>query len=384
MVERPSMTTGGASAAEPQRLKISPERRLLLCMGPGGVGKTTVSAALGLAAARGGRKVVVVTIDPSRRLAQALGLDAGLGHAPGAIVPVTGIEGVSLDCLLLDTKQVFDDLVHAYSPSPAQAAAMLANPIYRATAQHLSGAVEYAATARVHMLHEAGEHDLIVLDTPPTANAIDFLDAGPTIQEVIANPAARLLAGTGRVGMKFLGLGRGLLLRTLETVAGGSFLSQLGAFLGDFSLVLKEFQRRAGDVAALLQSPETGTVVTTAPTLFSRREADTFIDEIVRRQMPMEAIIVNRALPAPTSPLAQSELVEAVAAGGTADVSEVVAAATDLFEGATRQATAAVETAAHLRGRYPGVPVCVLPRRSPPPTSLEELLAMGTELYTRE
>lgn len=385
MVERPSMTARGESVAPSMRLAISPQRRVLLCMGPGGVGKTTVSAALGLGAAKAGRKVIVVTIDPSRRLAQALGLDPALGHAPGQIVPVRGLPGVDLDCLLLDTKQVFDDLVHEYSPSRESARNMLDNPIYRATATHLSGAVEYAATARVHMLHEEAKYDLVVLDTPPTANAIEFLDAGETIREVIANPAARLLAGTGRLGMKFLGLGGGVMLRTLESMGGGSFIAQLGVFLREFSTVLKEFQRRAGDVAALLASPATGTVVTTAPTEFSRREAAGFIEEIQGRGMQLEAIILNRVLPSPPHPVDDERLVQAaVAAGATPEQARAATvAATTLLAGATVQAKRAADTLAEFRHRYPGVAVCSVPRRDPPPTSLEDLARIGVELLAQ-
>ena len=362
------------------RLSIPAERRVLLCMGPGGVGKTTVSAALGLATARAGRRVIVVTVDPSLRLAQALGLDPSEAHAPGAIVPVRGLKGVELDCLLLEPKQVFDDLVDAYSPSRESARSMLANPIYRATATHLSGAVEYAATARVHMLHESGDYDLIVLDTPPTANAIEFLDAGDTIREVVTNPAARLLAGTGRLGMKFLGLGGGIMLRTLESMVGGTFVTELGVFLREFSTVLKEFQRRAGDVAALLASPQTGTIVTTAPTEFSRREAETFIDEIRGRGMTLEAVVINRVLSGPPSLPTREMLLQAAAGQGNNDVDAAVADTLALFAGAERQAQRARDMLAHFAKRYPGVPLCPIPRRDPPPTSLEELARMGAEL----
>ncbi|MBL4689254.1 MAG: hypothetical protein JKY37_31970, partial [Nannocystaceae bacterium] len=280
----------------------------------------------------------------------------------------------------LDTKQVFDDLVTAYSPSPEAARAMLASPIYRATATHLSGAVEYAATARVHMLHESGDYDLIVLDTPPTANAIEFLDAGDTIREVVTNPAARLLAGTGRLGMKFLGLGGGIMLRTLESMVGGTFVTELGVFLREFSTVLKEFQRRAGDVAALLASPQTGTIVTTAPTEFSRREAETFIDEIRGRGMTLEAVVINRVLSGPPSLPTREMLLQAAAGQGNNDVDAAVADTLALFAGAERQAQRARDMLAHFAKRYPGVPLCPIPRRDPPPTSLEELARMGAEL----
>lgn len=359
-------------------LSIADARRVLLCMGPGGVGKTTVSAALGLAAARAGRRVIVVTIDPSKRLAQALGLDPSLGSTPGSIVPVEP----GLDCLLLDTKRVFDDLVQAYSPSPAAARAMLDNPIYQATATNLSGGVEYAATSRVHMLHEEAAYDLIVLDTPPTANAIEFLDAQDRIREVIANPAARFLAGTGRIGMKFLGLGGGVLIRTLESMGGGSFLTQLGVFLRDFSAVLKEFERRAGDVARLVSSEVTGTIITTAPTEFSLREAEGFIDEVLEREMRLDGIVLNRVLTPPPPTVSREQLRDALRRDGEEEdeLDARLDALREVEDGARRQAARAEDILAKLSQRHPEIEVVPIARQDPPPTSLEELADMGAVL----
>lgn len=350
-------------------------------MGPGGVGKTTVAAAIGLAAARQGRRVLVLTIDPSRRLAQALGLDPAQGSAPGSIVPVQGPGGATLDCLMLDTKRVFDEIVRVYSPDEAAAQRMFDNPIYRATAQHLGGALEYAATARVHMLHAEGRYDLIVVDTPPTANALDFIDAPQHIQELVGNPAARFLAGTGRIGIKLMGLGGGMLLRTFEAMGGGSFIAELGGFLKDFGNVLGEFRRRAGDVAELLRSVETGAVFATAATDFSAREAEGFIDVIVERGMRVDGIVLNRVLPAMPPLPALSVLRPAVSAQvGEAAADETVQALSGAYLGVRRQAERAGRILEHLRQRYPSVSLAVIERRDPPPASLEELVEMGDRL----
>jgi anion-transporting ArsA/GET3 family ATPase len=375
MVERPSVSTPG------QALRIPAERRVLLCMGPGGVGKTTVAAALGLAAARQGRRVIVVTIDPSRRLAQALGLDPSSGHALGSIVPVLAPDGSALDCLMLDTQRVFDEIVRVYSRDAAAAAAMLGNPIYRATAQHLGGALEYAATARVHMLHAEGRYDLIVLDTPPTANALDFLDAPARIHELVSNPASRFLAGTGRLGLKLMGLGGGVLLKTFESMGGGTFIAELGVFLKEFGAVLGEFQRRAGDLAELLRSAETGVVLATAATDFSAREAEGFIDVIVERGLRVDGIVLNRVLPTLSALPPPALLRPAVAAQlgeAAADAAVEVLGATYL--GARVQSERAHRIWTHLRARYPGVPVALLARRDPPPAELVELVEMGAQL----
>ncbi|MCH9681747.1 MAG: AAA family ATPase [Deltaproteobacteria bacterium] len=367
-----------------QALRIPASRRVLLCMGPGGVGKTTVAAAIGLAAAQQGRKVVVVTIDPSRRLAQALGLDPS--QAPDSIVEVPIPGGGVLDSLMLDTRTVFDQIVQAYSRDPEAARRMLDNPIYQATAQHLGGALEYAATARVHMLHSEGRYDLIVLDTPPTANALDFIDAPARLQELVDNPAARFLTGgTGRLGLKIMGLGASVLLKTFEAMGGGSFISELGEFLKEFGVVLTEFRRRAGDLAQLLVSPETGALFATAATDFSAREAEGFIDVVVGRKIRVDGIVLNRVLP-PLPPLpADAVLRPAVtAAVGEADADSTMNVLGRVYQGVRHQSDRAHRIGTHLRERYPDVPVAVLERRDPPPTGLEDLVEMGTQLLHSE
>jgi anion-transporting ArsA/GET3 family ATPase len=359
-------------------LRIASARRVLLCMGPGGVGKTTVSAAIGLAAARAGRKVIVVTIDPSRRLAQALGL--GEDRRPGEIVDVAAGPGVRLQCLLLDTRSVFDHLVHTHSRDAASAEAMLANPIYQATARHLSGAVEYAATARVHMLVAEGAHDLVVLDTPPTANAVEFLEAPRRIREVIENPAARVLAGTGRIGMKILGLGGGVLVKTLESMGGGGFLAQLGGFLRDFGSVLGEFRRRAGDVEELLTSRDTGTVLTTAPTDYSVREAEGFLADLYERRMNVDGIVLNRVLPSPPADPGVAALLGATGSAPTGRAAHAAEELHALAATAAAQSRRAERILAELRAKHPEVPVLPIVRRDPPPTSLDELQELGSTL----
>jgi anion-transporting ArsA/GET3 family ATPase len=366
-----------------RHLRVPASRRVLMCVGPGGVGKTTVAAALGLAAAEEGRRVVVVTIDPSRRLAQALGLSAEQGSRPGTVVRVPGLEpGVALDCLLLDTQRVFDEIVRAYSRDDATALRMLDNPIYRATVRHLGGALEYAATARVHMLHGSGEHDLIIVDTPPTANAIEFLEAPARIGEIMTNPAAKFLAGSGRLGMKFFGLAGNVMLKAFESLGGGPFIGDLGRFLADFGGVIGEFQRRAGDVADLLASSDTGVVLTTSATEFSVREASDFLGVLRARGMRIDGVVLNRfdpPLPAPPPHEAlhhvvASQLGPSIADAATGRILEV-------YAGARIQAERATRAEHDLQGDDPNVPVCPLPRMSPPPTTLDELRDMGRALW---
>lgn len=360
-------------------LRLPAARRVILCVGPGGVGKTTVAAAIGLQAAERGRKVLVLTIDPSRRLAQALGVDPARGHAPGSITTVPGSaeRGHPLDCLLLDTQQVFDAIVRGYSRSAEAAARMLENPIYRATVQHLGGALEYAAIARVHMLHSESDYDLIILDTPPTANAIEFLEAPGRIMELLDNPAAKFLASSSKIGMKFLGLASSVMMRAFEALGGGPFMRQLGDFLQDFSDVLGEFQRRAGDVANLLVSPDTGVVITTSATDFSVREAKDFMTVLSSRGLRIDGVVLNRADP-PLPPRPPDELVlQALRAQLGGEAEDALPAVVSAYAGARVQSERSRVVHRSLKEEYASTPITVLERMDPPPTTLDELRSMG-------
>ncbi|MFO7567561.1 MAG: ArsA family ATPase [Enhygromyxa sp.] len=350
-------------------------RKLVLCVGPGGVGKTTCSAALGLHAASHGRKVVVVTIDPSRRLAQALGLE----HSPsGEVVPVRREPGQHLDALILDGAKVFDTIVRQYASDPAVAERILASRIYRATAQRLSGALEFAAMARVQMLFEAGEHDLIVLDTPPTANAIDFLDAPSRVRELIDNPGARMLAGTGRIGAKILGLGSSVLSRTLELIGGGQFIGDVGAFLREFADVLGEFQRRGGDFEKRLRSPDTGVLLVTSASPFSVREAEGFLGQLSDYGLRIDAVVLNRIDPVLPEPASREQLEDALSGTELAGEAQRIWTAYDgaraLGQRARRSREAIASSRANLR-------VWTAPRHIDPPDTIPELERLGAEIF---
>lgn len=360
-------------------LQIPATRRVALVVGPGGVGKTTVAAALAVRAAAVGRRTIVVTIDPSRRLAQALGLGPSSGHAPGDVARVE-IDGARLDALLLDTQRTFDTIVREHSPNKAAAEAMLVNPIYRAMVRSLGGALEYAATAQVHMLASSGQYDLVVLDTPPTANAIDFLEAPSQIAEVASNPAAKFLAQSGRLGMRFLGLGSGLVLKVLESVGGGAFVGDLGRFLADFGAVLTEFQRRAGALADVLTSPSTGVVLTTAATEFSVREALAFLVVLVERKLRVDGVILNR-VDGEVPPWPGDDAVREVLAREGGDVEAALAQARALHHDLGHQAATARAAEQALRERWPRTPLVLVPRMVPPPSSLAELRAMGASIW---
>lgn len=356
-------------------------RQIVLCVGPGGVGKTTTAATLALAAAARGRRVLVVTIDPSRRLAQALGFESGSAR-PGDELVVDSPElrggGGSLHALLLDGRVVFDRLVRAYAPSPAAARAILDNPIYQATTEGLGGALEYAAIAQLQLLHAEGRYDLIVLDTPPTANALDFLAAPERIHELVQNPAIRLLTGGGKLGGKLLGIGNGLVLRTLSTIGGGDFLQDLGAFLRDFAEVLEAYRSRAGDFQALLTSPVTGVILTTVTSPFSVREALRFLGVLRERALRLDGVVLNRIMP-PSPPLPAAALLRPALAAqlpGEA-VEPALLALADAYAGLRAEGEQSLAAAQTIAEAYPELPIWALPRREPPPTGLLELHELG-------
>ncbi len=358
---------------------VSANRRIELVVGPGGVGKTTLAAALGMRAAAEGRKTIVVTIDPSRRLAQALGLTSGQGRR-GEPVRVDNAPG-DLWCLLLDTEATFETIVRVNSSDHTKAEAMLANPIYKAMVRHLGGALEYAATACVQMLHAEGRYDLIVLDTPPTANAIEFLEAPKQIAEVATNPAAKMLASSGRIGMKFFGLGSGALMKVLEWVGGGAFVADLGHFLGEFRIILSEFQRRAGLFADLLASPATGVVLTTAATEFSVREALEFLNVLGRHGLRIDGVVLNRVDSPPPAWPGDDVVLAGLDRPGDRDPSEVLARLRDLHRHLGEQADRAAAARREMLARQPGVPLACVARMDPPPSSLVDLQRLGDTLW---
>ncbi|MCY0987474.1 AAA family ATPase [Nannocystis sp. ILAH1] len=354
-------------------LSAGPSRRVLLCVGPGGVGKTTCAAALALGAARQGKRVLVVTIDPSLRLAQALGQDRARA---GEELPVALPEGGqgSLHALLLAPDVVFDRIVRAYAESPAAARQITQNPIYRAIAENLGGALEYAAMAQLQILHAERRYDLIVLDTPPTANAIDFLSAPERIHEVVTNPATRIITGGGKLGARLLGVGNGVVLKALGAIGGGEFLAELGAFLRDFSGVLSAFQQRAGDFSTLLTSPETGVVLATSASPLSVREGLDFLRVLHDRGLRVDSVVLNRVLP-PFPPAPPVEAVRAALAEQVepAVLDDMLQRVLGVYAGLRVQGEQSVAAGQALTRAYPRLPLWLLPLRDPAPTSVADL-----------
>lgn len=376
------MSEHRSTAPEPSLGRALERRDVLLCVGPGGVGKTTCAAAIALAAARSGRRVIVVTVDPSRRLGQALGLDGGSTGVGGHITEVKH-DGVQLSALLLDSATVFDEIVKRCAANEAAAAATMANPFYRAARERLGGALEYAAMAQLQLLHADGHYDLVVLDTPPTANALYLLDAPTRLRGLVDNPAAKLLASGSGVGQRLMGLGAGVVLKTLRAITGSAFLSDLGNFLRDFAAVLLEFQRRGGEFEALLTSPRTGVALVTSTTEFAQREAVAFLSTLRERGLNIDGVVLNRAEPRVGEVPGHDALAQWLVASGLANDGEASDAAGAMLEVvAEAQRASALAEAARQRisAGHARVPIRVLERDEPPPEGLAQLEAIGAAI----
>ena len=266
---------------------------IVICCGSGGVGKTTTAAAIAIEGARLGRRACVVTIDPAKRLADALGLDA-LTNRPGRI---EGTWPGALSALMLDTKSTFDDLVTRYASSPAQADAILGNRLYRNISGALSGTQEYMAMEKLYELQESGEFDLIVVDTPPTRNALDFLDAPRRLTRFLDNRIFRLLVMPTRAYLKAVGFATQTFLRTVSKVVGGEVVNDAVAFFRAFEGMEEGFRQRAARVLALLNDPATRFVIVTSPRADAVAEAEFFARKLGESDIGVDAIVVNRVHP---------------------------------------------------------------------------------------
>jgi len=311
----------------PRLVDVLLERRILVCVGSGGVGKTTTAAALALAAARRGKRTLVLTIDPARRLANSLGLDS-LGHQVQQVDPTLVHRGSQDDkgatgelwAMMLDQKQAFDEIVARHAKDPEAVKRILANPVYAQISSSLSGAQEYAAMAKLHDFDRVGGWDLIVVDTPPTANALDFLDAPNKLSEAIDSPAIewfRKLQGQGGSRWSFVGKTGAYVLKRLAKFVGSKFIDDLGVFFTEFNDILGGFRQRAEETFALLRQPRVGFVLVASPEPMAVREALAFHDRLATAGMPFVGFVVNKvylARPVPGLGVAAAATIEAALA----------------------------------------------------------------------
>ncbi|MFI0035470.1 ArsA family ATPase [Streptomyces mutabilis] len=273
-----------------------PKTRIVVCCGSGGVGKTTTAAALGLRAAERGRKVVVLTIDPARRLAQSMGIDS-LDNTPRRVKGVDDSAGGELHAMMLDMKRTFDEIVEAHA-DPDRAAAILGNPFYQSLSAGFAGTQEYMAMEKLGQLRARDDWDLIVVDTPPSRSALDFLDAPKRLGSFLDGKLIRVLLAPakvgGRAGMKFLNVGMSMMTGVLGKVLGGQFLKDVQTFVAAMDSMFGGFRTRADATYKLLQAPGTAFLVVAAPERDALREAAYFVERLAAEDMPLAGLVLNR------------------------------------------------------------------------------------------
>ena len=281
-------------------------KRIVVCVGSGGVGKTTTAATIALAGARRGHKTLVLTIDPAKRLANSLGLprlDHDEREVPNDIIAEAGpvAKGGRLFAMMLDQKRAFDEVVARYAKNPEAMQRILENSIYRQISGSLTGSHEYAAMAKLAQIDRDGAYDLIVVDTPPTAHALDFLDAPEKVAGAIDSPAiewfVKPLKATGSFSLKLVGVGGSFVLKRIAKFVGSHFLEQMAQFFVEFGDVLEGFRERAREVADLLRSDTLGFVLVAAPEPAAIEEALFFHERLLVQSMPFLGFVVNRVHP---------------------------------------------------------------------------------------
>ncbi|MGB0111671.1 MAG: ArsA-related P-loop ATPase [Ilumatobacteraceae bacterium] len=273
---------------------------LIVTSGPGGVGKTTSAAALGVAAARAGRRVVVVTVDPARRLADALGLDVGAAaDEPHHVEGIDGGSGGEMWALMLDAASTFDRLVREQTTSDKQADAILENPVYRAISGSLAGAQEYMAIERLHQLHTSGEWDLVIVDTPPSRHAIDLLKAPDRLIGFLGHPVYRALTVGQRAFAKVTNAAASMFLWAVRRLAGPQIVEDTVEFFRSLGNIEPGLRQRAGEVSALLRSDVAAFIVVSSPRAEAVGEAEHLIGALRDGDFPFAGVIVNLIHPLP-------------------------------------------------------------------------------------
>ncbi len=291
-----------AQSAESPLKKVLETHRVVVCVGSGGVGKTTTAASLALWAAIHGRRVLCLTIDPARRLATSLGLREMTTEeriVDPAMLTGRGIEmkGV-LAAMMLDGKQTFDDLVRRTSSSPERAQRILDNRLYQYISGSLAGTQEYMAMEKLHAVRSDPRWDLIVLDTPPTSNALDFLDAPERLAGLVDSPTMKWIVtafeGSGKLSLSLVGRGAKMVLQGISRFTGAGFLEQVATFLTEFNDLFGGFRKRSEEVGAALRSTEVAFVIVTSPAPLAIEEAVFFAEKLGEAGMNRDALVVNQ------------------------------------------------------------------------------------------
>ncbi len=352
-----------APALDVDALLDDPGTGIIVCCGSGGVGKTTASAALALRAAERGRRVVVLTIDPARRLAQSMGIEA-LGNTPSPVLGVDPDGGGSLDAMMLDMKRTFDEVVQSQA-TPEKARQILENPFYVALSSSFAGTQEYMAMEKLGQIHRdaqrAGTYDLIVVDTPPSRSALDFLDAPERLSSFLDGRFIRLLLAPARGPARLMTAGLGLITNALTKILGAQVLRDMQTFVAAFDTLFGGFRQRAQKTFELLQADGTAFVVVAAPEPDALREAAYFVERLSADRMPLAGLIVNRASPAPEGTLSVDEAMTASARLHKQDPESVTAGLLRLHADRSRMVQRETLLRQRFAAAHPEVPTAVVP-----------------------
>ncbi len=338
-----------------------PGTRIVVCCGSGGVGKTTTAAALALRAAERGRRVVVLTVDPARRLAQSMGLTE-LDNTPRM---VAGTEGTGeLHAMMLDMKRTFDEIIEAHA-DPERARQILTNPFYQSLSSSFSGTQEYMAMEKLGQLRRSGDWDLIVVDTPPSRSALDFLDAPERLGRFLDGRLIRVLMGPakagGRSAFKLINAGFGIIAGVLTKVLGAQVLKDIQTFVSALDAVFGGFRQRAEQTYRLLQAPGTAFVVIATPERDAMREASYFVERLAAERMPLAGLVVNRMHAFPASALSAARSAAAAEDLETRHEHELTAAVLRLHAGQMQLAAREHREQEHFTSAHPNVPIGRVP-----------------------
>jgi len=369
-----SVTSGTADAGR-RLAALTAERRTIVCCGSGGVGKTTTAAVVALEAARLGRKTVVVTIDPAKRLADALGL-AGLTGEPSRI---DGDWSGELWAMMLDTKSTFDALVRKHATNDEQSERILGNRFYRNISEALSGTQEYMAMEKLYELHEDTDFDLVVVDTPPTRHALDFLDAPRRLSRFLEHRLFRVLVSPRSGIVKAVNVAAQTFLRTVSRVIGGDVIDDAIAFFQAFEGMEEGFRSRAVRVNELLAAPSTAFLLVASPRRDTLDEARYFADRLSEAGITVEGLIVNRVHPRFGDGLPEATRARAATLAGT-DLGRLYENLADFQTVASRER----EHLAGLAGAVASAPVALVPFLATDVHDLDGMAEVAGYLFATE
>ncbi|MDQ1675615.1 MAG: hypothetical protein QOC93_759 [Actinomycetota bacterium] len=363
-----------------------PHTRIVVCCGSGGVGKTTTAAALGLRAAERGRRTVVLTIDPARRLAQSMGLTE-LDNTPRRVPGVEGPDRGELHAMMLDMKRTFDDVVLAHTDAE-RAEEIFANPFYQAMSSTFAGTQEYMAMEKLGQLRAGDEWDLIIVDTPPSRSALDFLDAPQRLARFLDGRMIRLLMAPAKAG------GRGMLKmvtasltffsRIITKVLGSELLTDVSTFVTAMDSMFGGFRERADATYRLLKTPGTAFLVVAAPEPDAVREASYFAERLTAEDMPLAGLVLNRThVTAAPDLTAERALAGAQALDDSGD-SPLTAEALRVHATLMQQMTRERRYAERFTTAHPNVPVAEVPAQAEDVHDLDGLRRIGAALATTQ